>query len=152
MCLTYSNIKHIWHGGFLAEEVSAICNLQMLIIHDGCSKGFGMVQPWPLCSPCTGTSRASAVKLSLLHGRCPLASSWRVQSPDGSSSLILPLLGSFKILGLTPLCPLSLWIYCWFTNPPLMLSYSFCRGFFGMVCYLQYIKLFAARKAPCISG
>lgn len=116
---------------FLQKKFQPSVTYRLLIIHDGCSKGFGTVQLWPLCSPCTGTNWTSAVKLSLLHGRCTLASSWRVQSPpDGTSSLILLLLVSFKVLGLTPLCPLSLWIYCWFTNPPLMLSSSFCRGFF----------------------
>lgn len=155
MCLTYSNIKAhlIWR---LSCRKWVSCEFQpsvthRLLIHDGSSKGFGTVQLWPLCSLCTGTSWAAAVKLSLLHGRYTLASSWRVQSPpDGSSCLILLLSGSFRVLGLTPLC--SLWIYCWFTNPPLRLSSSFCRVFFGMVCYLQYIKIFAARKAPWISG
>lgn len=73
---------------FLQKKFQPSVTCRLLIIRDGCSGGFGTVQLWPFCSPCTGTSWAAAVKLSLLHGRCTLKgaiTSWWVIIPHTST-------------------------------------------------------------------
>lgn len=73
---------------FLQKKFQPSVTSRLLIIRDGCSGGFGTVQLWPFCSPCTGTSWAAAVKLSLLHGRCTLKgaiTSWWVIIPHTST-------------------------------------------------------------------